>query len=247
MDVAIRGDRASCLTMQLGPRTWFLAVTRGFGSVDGMAIERALLTRLRAECERRLRSERFRRAVDRPHAAATAVLAALARVNSDLHARTAGHEDYVTAAASLTAALVVRGRAYVMHAGGTAAYLAHRGEVVALSGDDTFEDTPMPLLARALGTTPTLDVAVSSVMLDEGDVIILCGRRVPGEIDRRALIAHVEAADPQEHLLVARFEHDDASESGAQAVASLRPLHVAASLARIAAAIGFVLAMVFAR
>lgn len=247
MDVAIRGDRASCLTMQLGPRTWFLAVTRGFGSVDGVAIERALLTRLRAECERRLRSERFRRAVDRPHAAATAVLAALARVNSDLHARTAGHEDYVTAAASLTAALVVRGRAYVMHAGGTAAYLAHRGEVVALSGDDTFDDAPLPLLARALGTTPTLDVAVSSVMLDEGDVIILCGRRVPGEIDRRALIAHVEAADPEEHLLVARFEHDDASESSAEAVASWRPLHVAVSLARIAAAIGFVLAMVFAR
>ncbi|HZY99388.1 MAG TPA: hypothetical protein VFE36_07425 [Candidatus Baltobacteraceae bacterium] len=247
MDVAIRGDRASCLTMQLGPRTWFLAVTRGFGSVDGVAIERALLTRLRAECERRLRSERFRRAVDRPHAAATAVLAALARVNSDLHARTAGHEDYVTAAASLTAALVVRGRAYVMHAGGTAAYLAHRGEVVALSGDDTFDDTPMPLLSRALGTTPTLDVAVSSVMLDEGDVIILCGRRVPGEIDRRALIAHVEAADPEEHLLVARFEHDDASETSAEPVASWRPLQLAASLARIAAAIGFVLAMVFAR
>jgi hypothetical protein len=247
MDVAIRGDRASCLTMQLGPRTWFLAVTRGFGSVDGLAIERALLTRLRAECERRLRSERFRRAVDRPHAAATAVLAALARVNSDLHARTAGHEDYVTAAASLTAALVVRGRAYVMHAGGTAAYLAHRGEVVALSGDDTFDDAPTPLLARALGTTPTLDVAVSSVMLDEGDVIILCGRRVPGDVDRRALIAHVEAANPEEHLLVARFEHDDASDSGAEAVASLRPWHVAASVARIVAAIGFVFAMVFAR
>jgi hypothetical protein len=205
------------------------------------------LTRLRAECERRLRSERFRRAVDRPHAAATAVLAALARVNSELHARTAGHEDYVTAAASLTAALVVRGRAYVMHAGGTAAYLAHRGEVVALSGDDTFEETPTPLLARALGTTPTLDVAVSSVMLDEGDVIILCGRRVPGDVDRRALIAHVETADPAEHLLVARFEHDDASDSGVEAVASLRPWHVAASVARIAAAIGFVFAMVFAR
>lgn len=233
--------------MQLGPRTWFLAVTRGFGSVDGIAIERSLLTRLRAECERRLRSERFRRAVDRPHAAATAVLAALARVNSDLHARTAGHDDYVTAAASLTAALVVRGRAYVMHAGGTAAYLAHRGEVVALSGDDTFDDAPMPLLARALCTTPTLDVAVSSVMLDEGDVIILCGRRVPGEIDRRALIAHVETADPAEHLVVARFEHDDASESASETVVSWRPLHVAASLARIGAAIGFVLAMVFAR
>lgn len=246
MNVAIRGDRASCLTMQLGARTWFLAVARGFGNLDGAPIERALLARLRAECERRLRSERFRRAVDRPHAAATAVLAALARVNGDLYARSAGHEDYVTAAASFTAALVVRGRAYVMHAGSTAAYLAHRGEVIALSGDDTFDDATLPLLARALGTTPGLDVAVSSVMLDEGDVIVLVGRRVRGDLDRRALIAHVEAADPSDHLLVARFEHDDAADTEDAAPVRPRFAWIAAVL-RLAAAIALVGVMVAAR
>jgi hypothetical protein len=244
MDVAIRGDRASCLTMQLGPRTWFLAVTRGFGSVDGVPIERALLARLRAECERRLRGERFRRAVDRPHAAATAVLAALARVNGDVYARTAGHEDYVTAASSMTATLIVRGHAYVMHCGGTAAYLAHRGEVVALSGDDTFDDASLPLLARALGTTPALDVTVSNVTLDEGDVIVLLGRRVPGDVDRRALIAHVENTDPAEHVLVARFERDDALDDGD---AALPPFALVPAIARIVAAIGLVLVMVYAR
>lgn len=245
MDVAIRGDRASCLTMQLGPRTWLLAVTRGFGSVDGVPVERALLTRLRAECERRLRRERFRRAVDRPPAAATAVLAALARVNGDIYARTAGHDDYVTAAASFTGALIVRGRAYVMHAGGTAAYLAHGGEVVALSGDDTFDDAPTPLLSRALGVAPGVDVAVSSVTLDEGDIIVLVGRRVRGEIDRRALVAHVESADPAEHVLVARFEHDDAEEIGA-ADAGGRQFAPIPALVRLAVAIGFVLVMVYA-
>ncbi|MBV8117794.1 MAG: hypothetical protein JOZ01_07430, partial [Candidatus Eremiobacteraeota bacterium] len=127
------------MTMQLGPRTWLLAVTRGFGMVDGVPTERELLTLLRAECERRLRRERFRRAVDRPPAAATAVLAALARVNGEIYARTAGHDDYVTAACSFTAVLIVRGHAYVMHCGGTAAYLAHRGEITALSGADTFD------------------------------------------------------------------------------------------------------------
>jgi hypothetical protein len=245
MDVAIRGDRASCLTMQLGPRTWFLAIARGFGIVDGVPVERALLARLRGECERRLRGERFRRAVDRPHAAATAVLAALARVNGDIFARSAGHEDYVTAASSLTAALIVRGRAYILHSGGTAAYLAHRGEVVSLSGDDTFDDATTPLLARALGTTPTLDVAVSSVTLDEGDVIVLVGRRVPGDVDRRALIAHVETADPAEHLVVARFEHDDADDDDAPAVRGR--VAILPALGRLVAAIGFVLAMVYAR
>src|SRR5579862_2163277 len=246
MDVAIRGDRASCLTMQLGPRTWFLAVSRGFGSIDGVPVERALLSRLRAECERRLRSERFRRAVDRPHAAATAVLAALARVNGDIYARTAGHEDYVVAASSMTAALIVRGRAYVMHAGGTAAYLAHRGEVVALSGDDTFDDARLPLIARALGTTATLDVAVSSVLLDEGDVIVLVGRRVPGDVDRRALVEHVETADPSDHVLVARFDRNDALDGGD--AEPVRPrVNLIPAIVRLVAAIGSIVALVYAR
>ncbi|MBV8489686.1 MAG: hypothetical protein JO199_04075 [Candidatus Eremiobacteraeota bacterium] len=247
MDVAIRGDRASCLTMQLGPRTWFLAVSRGFGTVDGMPIERALLARTRAEFERRLRGERFRRAVDRSHAAATAVLAALARVNGDIYARNAGHEDYVTAAASLTAALIVRGRAYVLHAGGTAAYLAHGGEVVALSGDDTFEETATPLIARALGIAPTLDVAVSSVVLDEGDVIVLVGRRVRGEVDRRALVEHVESADLSEHVVVARFDRDDALDGATELEGEPPAFALVPAIARIVAAIGFVLAMVYAR
>lgn len=235
--------------MQLGPRTWILAVTRGFGNVDGVPTERALLARLRAECERRLRSERFRRSMDRPHAAPTAVLAALARVNGEIYARTAGHDDYVTAASSLTAALIVHGRAYVMHCGGTAAYLAHGGDVVALSGDDTFDDAPLPLLSRAFGTTTAMDVTVSNVMLDEGDVLILVGHRVPGDVDRRALIAHVESADPAEHVLVARFERDDAAGDAAVEDETPRVLTQPrlSLLARAAAAIGFLLAMVFAR
>jgi len=233
--------------MQLGPRTWFLAVSRGFGTVDGLPIERALLARIRNECERRLRGERFRRAVDRPQAAATALLAAIARVNGDIYARTPSHEDYVTAAASLTAALVVRGRAYVLHAGATAAYLAHRGEVVALSGDDTFDDAPLPLVGRALGIAPSLDMAVSSVTLDEGDVIVLVGRRVRGDVDRHALIRHVESADPAEHVLVARFDRDDATAVAEEPAAPAHSFALIPAIARIVAAIGFVAAMVYAR
>jgi hypothetical protein len=248
MDVAIRGDRASCLTMRLGTRTWLLAVTRGFGAVDGVPTEREFLTQLRAECERRLRRERFRRAVDRPPAAATAVLAALARVNGEIYARTAGHEDYVTAACSLTAVLIVRGHAYVLHCGGTAAYLAHNGDVVALSGDDTFDDATLPLLSRALGTSAALDVAVSSVTLDAGDVVVLLGRRVPGDVDRSALIAHVESAGPAEHVLVARFERDDASEDSLDGTSRPRSRFVLVPvLVRAAVVVLLVLAMVFAR
>jgi serine/threonine protein phosphatase PrpC len=209
VDVAIRGDRASCLSLQLGPRSWLFAVARGFGTVDGAAAAPATLERLRAECERRLRTERFRRAVDRVPAAPTAVLGALARVNGDLFSRSASHADYVTAGCSITIAVIVRGYACVIHSGGTAAYLAHRGEVSVLTGDDALSEATHELLGRALGTSASLDVSVSSVTFDAGDVMILMGHRVRGEVDRRALVTHVERSGESEHLLVVRFDEGD--------------------------------------
>jgi serine/threonine protein phosphatase PrpC len=209
VDVAIRGDRASCLSLQVGPNSWLFAVARGFGAIEGVAAAPAALARVRSECERRMRSERFRRAIDRPQAAATAMLGVLSRVNSELFSRSAANDDFVTAGCSLTAALVVRGHAYVIHTGGTAAYLAHRGEVSALTSDDAFEEARGALLSRALGTRSSLDVSVSSILVDSGDVMILLGHRVRGDVDRRALIAHVEEAGTSEHMLVVRFDDGD--------------------------------------
>jgi serine/threonine protein phosphatase PrpC len=209
VDVAIRGDRASCLSLQLGPHSWLFAVARGFGRVDGVAAAPATLDRLRAECERRLRTERFRRAVDRVQAAPAVILGVLARVNGDLFARSAAHADYITAGCSITLAIVVRGYACVIHTGGTAAYLAHRGEVSSLTGDDALHEAASELLSRALGVHSSLDVSVSTVTFDAGDVMILMGHRVRGELDRRGLVTHVEQAGPKEHLLVVRFDESD--------------------------------------
>ncbi len=243
MDVAVRGDRASCLTVQLAPHSWFFAVARGFGQIDGVAIERVLLGRLRSEFARRSRGERFRRALDRPHAAATAIMAALVRVNADLYARTASHDDYVTAAASFTGVLIVRERAYAFHAGGTAAYLAHGGEIAELSHHDAFDDGAVPLLPRGFGSARALEVAVANVELAPGDTIVLVGHRLRGEVDRRALIAHVESADPGEHVVVARFEFDDANAEVLDGERLRRPW--AAIAARCVAAIAFLLALVW--
>jgi serine/threonine protein phosphatase PrpC len=247
MTLAIRGDQASCLSLRLGPRTWFLAVARGFGYVEGIAMECALLTRLRAECERRLHSARFRRAIDRPQAAATAILAALGRVNGELHVRAASHDDHVTAACSMTAVLVVHERAYVIHAGATAAYLARNGEVVPLSGDDAFDESRLPLLARALAANATLDVTVSSTALDEGDVIVLVGRRIRGDVDRRGLLEHLEATDCGTQALIARFEHDDATPESVDRCTGNGESMLVRVVARIAAAVSFLIAMVYAR
>lgn len=247
VDVAIRGDRASCLSLQLAQRTWLFAVARGFGTFDGVAAAPATLARLRIECERRVRGERFRRAMDRPHVAGTALLEVLGRVNAALFARGAAHDDYVTAGCSITAALVVRGRVAVFHCGGTAAYLAHRGEVSALTGDDVLDEASRAVLARALGTASSLDVAVTNVNVDAGDVMILMGHRVRGEVDRRALISHVEEAGSNEHMLVVRF--DDSDRVLDELVASAHALTVPAlpALARVALALAtFAISLVLA-
>lgn len=245
MTLAIRGDRASCLSLQLAPRTWLLAVASGFGSIGGLATEAALLARLRAECERRVRSARFRRAIDRQQTAATAMLALLTRVNGDLYAGTASHEDYVTAAASLTAVVIVHGYAYAMHAGATAAYLARDGEIVSLTRDDVFDEVSRPLLVRALAVAPVLDVTISSAILAPGDAIVLVGRRLRDAAERRALLGNLDASDPGEHVLVARFEQEDAIPSDARGIA-VRPWLPMPAIARFAAAIAFLTAAVFA-
>ena len=241
MDVAIRGDRASCLTLQLGTYTWLFAVARGFGTIDGAPTAPATLARLRAECERRLRTERFRRAVERPQAAATALLGALARVNGDLFVRSAAHDDYVTSGCSVTALLLVRGHAYIVHSGGTAAYLAKRGDVSCLTGEDVLDDATIPLLSRALGTSTQLDVSVSSVSVGPGDVMILLGHRVRGDVDRQALIAHVEGAGPSEHVLVVRF--DDGDQPGDETAAGATPFANSRVLGIAAATVFFFVAI----
>jgi hypothetical protein len=230
--------------MQLAGGTWLLAVSRGFGWIGGVRTEAALLARLRLECERRLRSPRFRRAVERPQAAATAMLAVLERVNASLHASTASHEDYVTAAASLTVVLVVARYAYVMHAGGTAAYLVRDGEIAALCADDILEERPFPVLSRAFAVAPTLDISISNARLGPGDAIVLLGRRVASDAERRALLQRLDASEPGEQILVARFEEDAATTGACER--SSGAAYAAVMLVRAAAALGFLFAAVLA-
>ncbi len=246
MTLAIRGDRASCLSLQLSSGTWLLAVARGFGQVGGTPTESALLARLRAECQRRMRSPRFRRAIDRPQAAATALLAILARVNGALYASTASHDDYVTAASSLTAVLVVQRVAYVIHAGATAAYLARAGDVVPLCEDDAMDDRPVAVLARAFAVAPVLDVVVTNARLVPGDAIVLLGRRLASESERRTLFDRLEATEPGEQILVARFEDDASAVVAELPKVGALPAAILRILVRVAAASGFIVAAVLA-
>lgn len=217
MDVAIRGDLASCLTLRLAPATWVFGIARGFGEIDGLPIARSALSRLESEFRRRSRGEHRRRRLQRSHTAATALCGALARVNGALYLRSACHDDYVPAACSLSAALVVRNRAYVAHAGSTAVYLVHGDGVVPLTGEDAFGDGEMPVLARALGVAPSLTFTVSSVALENGDVLALCGHAIPLAEDCASFVESLESGT-EPHVLRVRYELSDdafpASESG---------------------------------
>lgn len=245
MTLAIRGDRTSSLSLQLGAGTWLLAVARGFGRIGGVPAEDALLERLREECLRRMHSPFFRRAIDRPQAAATAMLAVLARVNETLFARTPSHDDYVTAAASLTAIVVVQRLAYVIHAGATAAYLARDGKIEPLCVDDAMKEQPMPVLARAFLTSPSLDVTISNARLIPGDAIVLLGRRIVAADERESLMRRLEESELGEHILVARFEED--APGALTPPLWLRPLaRVGRVAVRLLAALGFLLAAVVA-
>jgi hypothetical protein len=209
MDVAIRGDLASCLTLRVASSAWVFAIARGFGEVDGVPIARAALARFENECRKRTCSEAKRRRLLRSHVAAGVLCGALGRVNGALYLRSAGHDDYVASACSLSAALVVRNRAYVAHAGSTAVYLVHGGDVLALTGEEAFETAPcVSILARALGVEPSLNFAVSSIALEKGDVLAFCGHAMRGSADSQRFVEMLETG-PEPHVMRVRYEASD--------------------------------------
>lgn len=219
MEVAVSGDRGCVLSTRLGPSLYLFAVAHGFGSIDGSPPARLALQRLRADFERRARHNRLRRAQMRPKAITSALIAALSRVNGDLHLRSASHEDYITAGCSLTAALVIDERAYLAHVGTTAAYLAREGYVVGLTRADAFEVDGSHILTRAIGTGSHLEVAVCSFTLSTGDALVLSGRRIRELDERRRLTEQLlvgPSHDGKDDLLIVRYEE---SEEDAPAIA----------------------------
>jgi hypothetical protein len=207
MNVAVRGDRGSCLTKLLAPHTYLFAVANGFGSIEGVPIAQNALERLLDETQRHTRRRNKR--------AKNFLTSALERVNEELHARTASHEDYVTAACSVTAVLLSENRAYLAHAGSTGAYLARDGYVVSLTKNDAFEDehSAFAVLTRALCIAPDIDVASCSFTLNEGDTLVLTGKRLR-ETDERRRLTECFAYGPQaaadgDQIVIVRFQPDD--------------------------------------
>lgn len=175
MNVAVTGDRGCCISQRLSDESYLFAVATGFGRIDGEPVASFALTNLRQRMQR----------IPKPRSVAAMLGSVVARVNGELYARSASHEDYVTAGASMTAVLLLRERAYLAHVGSTAAYLARGGSVTALTKNDAFEDGfGRPVLIRALGLTRTLDMAVSAFALTPGDALVLAEHELPARAER---------------------------------------------------------------
>jgi hypothetical protein len=111
------------------------------------------------------------------------------------------------------------------HVGSTAAYLSRDGYVVSLTKNDTFEGDGLPVLTRAVGVAPTVEVAVCSFSLNEGDALVLSGRRLREAEERRRLsecLAGAENGSSNEQLLVVHYTPP----ATAQVPVSEKPHHV---------------------
>lgn len=184
MNVAITGDRSTCLAHEVTPGAYVVAIARGFGTFDGRPASGAALAHLRGELHRRLRGSRLERAHRRPRGVLRVLAAGYGRVNSEIHAGSASNDDYVTAGTSLTAAVVTAGYTYLAHTGTTAAYLLRGGSVVALTKDDAIDTPAGRVLTRAIGTAASVNVALSSFTLNDGDALILACRRYTPQEER---------------------------------------------------------------
>lgn len=212
MNVAVSGDRSSCLTQRLAPQTYLFAVANGFGRVEGEPIAPNVLQRLHDETHRRARRRKN---------AKNLLTAAFARVNDEVHARTASHEDYVTAGCSATAVLLVDNRAYLAHAGSTGAYLLRDGYIVSLTKSDAFEaEGGAPVLTSAIGVAPVIDAAACTFTLDEGDTLILTGRRLREAEERRRLAECLTYGTEMlggDQVVIVRFQPDEIEQVPEQA------------------------------
>ena len=200
MELTVTGERRRCMGATLASGARAFAVCDGFGAVDGMPIEEAALRQLQHLLQGKSRAARFGQQLQRPKAVTSMLVSLFARVNNQLYVRGASHDDYVTCGASMTMVLLAGERAYLAHLGNTAAYLSRGGYMISLTKDDSCVfDVPVgravavsahpPVLTRALGAAPNVELSVCSFRIAGDDAIVLASKRLAGFEDRRALSA----------------------------------------------------------
>ena len=207
VELTVSGERRRSLALALGVQARAFAVCDGFGTVEGSRIEEVALRYLRDALSQRARGPRFGYHLSRPKAMSSLLISVFSRINTELYVRSASHDDYVTAGASLTLVVLAGERAFLAHVGNTAAYLSRGGYMIALTKDDACAfDAPVgravavsahpPVLTRALGSAPSVELSVCSFRVSPTDALVLSNKRLAGFEDRRALSAWLLRGQP---------------------------------------------------
>lgn len=186
MDVALGGRRRWSILQRLGPAAYLVAVTHSTCASDPARLDAFVLDALRDEVSRREIGARIcSGTLRRPKALAAALAGAMGGVNDRVRSAYAVGEDAVAAASSMTAMLIVRALAVVVHTGTTSAHIYRDGELTTLADDRPFEEAGgIPVLSRAIGLQPHLDLTTRTQELRTGDRLVLCNHRLRRGADR---------------------------------------------------------------
>jgi protein phosphatase len=190
----------------IAPGVVLLAVAEGFGAVRGQAAPLVAAVAVRDALRHRVRPD--------GRDARAALLSAFASANARVFAHSGSHDDFVASGSSLSAALIVGDRAHIAHVGGTRAYLARDGALMALTTDDELGGdgwisarTNVPtealtgnLLTRTLGTQATLDATVTNVRLMHGDALVLATSGFHKVITDEEIAHAMRSADSSESV-----------------------------------------------
>jgi serine/threonine protein phosphatase PrpC len=163
----------------LAPGIALLVLAEGFGRVRGRPATQVAVLEVCNALRRRVRPD--------GRNAQAALIAAFSRANAHIFARSGNSYDFIAAAASISAALIVRGRAHIAHIGATRVYLGRNQSLLALGDDGLSPDgrtsigtsalrtEPLAgyVLMYALGAQSTIEPTYASVQLMHGDSLVL--------------------------------------------------------------------------
>ena len=186
---AARHNEDSWCAEQLHRNVTLLAIADGFGRPGGSSSAVMALDVIRESVRRELSR------VSPPRSLTGAdirdlLITAFASANERLLNLSGGSADYVSAASTCTAVLIVSNQAFIAHIGDSRAYLFRRGELVQLTSDESIVPDLVPssggtrptryrhsrpLLTRALGVeAEAVAPKVTHYTLHARDAILFC-------------------------------------------------------------------------
>jgi protein phosphatase len=158
-----------------------------------------------------------------PDAVADALIASVHDASARIRRVALEQREYARMGTTATVCVVARDTLIVAQVGDSRAYVFRRGELAPLTRDQTLsrmlvesgQMTPEQaerfdgghIILQALGSGVKLDVAVSTMQLVRGDVILLCSDGLTGPVDDReiaAILARHPAPEDACEALVAR-------------------------------------------